>query len=60
MLTKSQIQGLHKVIVNLQLGAQRKLKCLKEQQKIVIMKTVLMLLVPMVQNCFSIQFNQSA
>ena len=34
------------MIVNLQLGAQRKLKCLKEQQKsVMLLKTRLMLLV---------------
>ena len=39
------------MIVNLQLGSQRKLKCLKEQQKsVILVKTMLMLLV--VQNCF--------
>ena len=39
------------MIVNLQLGSQRKLKCLKEQQKsVILVKTMLMLLV--VQICF--------
>ena len=53
--------GLLKMIANLQLDTQRKLKCLKEQQKSVItVQTMLMLL--LIQRCkfiFSIQVNQS-
>ena len=38
--------GPTQMIVNLQLGSQRKLKCLKEQQKsVILLKTRLMLLV---------------
>ena len=50
------------MIVNLQLGAQRKLKCLKEQQKsVIIVKTMLMLLVVQRYKInFSIQLNESA
>ena len=45
MVTYSQIKGLQKMIVNLQLVAQRKLKCLKEQQKsLILVKTMLMML----------------
>ena len=50
------------MIINLHLGAQRKLKCLKQQQKsVILVKTMLMLLV--VQSykiIFSMQFNQLA
>ena len=58
----SQIQDLHKMIVNLQLGNQRKSKCLKEQQKSMILpKAILMFLViQRYRIVFSKQFNQSA
>ena len=41
MITYSQIQGLQEVIVNLYVGVQRKLKCLKKHQKsLILVKTV--------------------
>lgn len=44
MLPQSQIQGLHRMILNHQLDAQRELKWLKEQQKsMILVKTMLML-----------------
>ena len=62
MVTYSQIKGLQKMIVNLQLVAQRKLKYFKEQQKsLILVKTMLMLLlVQRYDFFFSIQVNQSA
>ena len=41
MVTWGQIQGLYKMVLNLQLGDQKKLKCLKKQQKSVILETTI-------------------
>ena len=41
MVTWGQIQGLYKMVLNLQLGDQKNFKCLKKQQKSVILETTI-------------------
>ena len=47
MMTQSENQGLHKnkMIVNLQVEVQRKLKYLKKHQKLILVEALLVLLV---------------
>ena len=58
----TQVQNLHKIIVNLQFGTQRKSKHSKEQQKsVTLLGAMLMLLViQLYRIVFSIEFNHSS
>ena len=63
MVTQSQMQGLHKMIIDLHVDVQRKWKYLKEHQKsfIVVRAVMLMLLVLKRYKIFSsMQYNLSA
>ena len=54
MMTQSENQGLHKnkMIVNLQVEVQRKLKYLKKHQKVILVEALLVLLVIQRHNFF--------
>ena len=60
MVRESQVQGLHKMVLSLQVDI---LKYLKEHQKSVILVKILILMLLVIQwykKVFSVQFNQSA
>ena len=60
MMTQNENQGLHKnkMIVNLQVEVQRKLKYLKKHQKVILVEALLVLLVIQRHNFF--QYNSTS